>query len=57
MIFDHIVKVGRKYYEPGEDVPVGVDEKSAPAEISKEEPKDVVETPVETPKRGRRKRG
>lgn len=57
MIFDHIVKVGRKYYEPGEDVPVGVDEKSAPAEISKEEPKEVVETPVETPKRGRRKRG
>lgn len=55
MIFDHIVKVGRRYYEPGEDVPVGVDEESAPTEI-KEEPKEV-ETPAETPKRGRRKRG
>lgn len=56
MIFDHIVKVGHIYYEPGEDVPIGVDEKSAPTEIIKEEPKEV-ETPVETPKRGRRKRG
>lgn len=54
MIFDHMVKVGKRVYLAGEDVPMGMDETSVP---TKTEQTEKVEETKPTPKRRGRKKG